>query len=271
MTSLPTLPRVGPQRQEAFGDDKGSADASVDKVETGLVDGKPEVSVADVDDQWATKFNEKGEPIINTGHDVSRHLIVNRDDGDPALTLRACLLGASLNVLNNTMNALFSVKPTGASITDIFNMLILYAFGNLWAKTLPDPNYFTNSTLKKVFAVINPSKTFGIKEHVFALLLTSVGYLGGYAVSPLIVCKLFFNTHLSGIVIFIGVLSLCTLGIGLVGLLAPAIVYPSEMVYWTVVPTIHAIQALHYSKDDNRRRLRIFSLFLGGAFLWEIV
>ena len=34
-----------------------------------------------------------GEPIITTGHDVSRFVVDNRDDGDTALTFRSIFLG----------------------------------------------------------------------------------------------------------------------------------------------------------------------------------
>lgn len=66
--------------------------------------------------------------------------------------------------------------------------------------------------------------------------------------------------------------SLCTFGVGLVGLLAPAIVYPSEMVYWGLLPLVTTFQALHYQeKDENKRRVRVFGWCLLGAFTWEIV
>lgn len=237
------------------------------------LDQKPELDVQSLghDDKWATKYNDRGEPIINTGHDVSRHLISCRDDGDPSLTFRSCVLGCTLNILNSVLSALFSVKPTGAELTDIFNMLLLYGAGLLWAKLLPTGDSFQNPRLRKIFFFINPSKTFGLKEHVVSLLLTSVGYVGAWAVDPLIVAKLFFNTHFTPGAVLCSIISLCIVGLGLVGLLAPAIIYPSEMVYWTQIPIIHSVQALHYSKDDNSRRLRMFWMFLGGAFTWEIV
>ncbi|CAO1621252.1 unnamed protein product [Parajaminaea phylloscopi] len=228
-------------------------------------------SKAEAGGKWATQFNDKGEPIITTGHDVSRHLIICRDDGDPALTLRSWVLGLALNSLISVAAALFSIKPTGAGLSDIFNMLILYSAGSLWAKVLPVPENFDNVRLKRLCSFFNPSRTYGLKEHMVSLLLTSSVNLGGWTIDPLIVAKLFFDVKLSAAAVFCSVLSLSIVGLGLVGLLAPATVYPAEQVYWTSIPIVHAFQALHYAKEDNRRRLKVFSASLGLSFLWEIV
>lgn len=78
-----------------------------------------------VDDRYKTQYDPNGDPIINSGHDVARHLMSDRDDGDPALTLRGFILGSSLAVLSNMLMALFSAKPTAVGFGTMFEMLIL--------------------------------------------------------------------------------------------------------------------------------------------------
>lgn len=121
---------------------------------------------------------------------------------------------------------MFTAKPTTAGFTDVFNMLILYIAGTLWAKTLPVPETLkgegkTWDKVRRVVGIINPNRSFQIKEHVVSLMVVSLGYLGGWAVDPLAVAKLFFNAHLNPATVILGLLALSTIGLGIVGVLAP--------------------------------------------------
>lgn len=49
-----------------------------------------------------TKFLN-GEPIIVTGEDISNYVVDDRDDGDPALTLRSFVLGTIIAGLGATL------------------------------------------------------------------------------------------------------------------------------------------------------------------------
>lgn len=99
--------------------------------ETGDIERKADVALHSLDagqaadDPYKTTFDKDGNPIINSGHDVARHLMSDRDDGDPALTLRGFILGSSLAVLANMLSALFSAKPTYVGFGTLFEMLIL--------------------------------------------------------------------------------------------------------------------------------------------------
>ncbi|CAO1623194.1 unnamed protein product [Sympodiomycopsis kandeliae] len=91
--------------------------------------------------RYKTVYNKDGDPIINSGHDVSRHLMSDRDDHDPALTLRGFILGTILAIFSNLLKALFSAKPTAVGLGTLFEMLILLVFGNIWAKFFPKPSW----------------------------------------------------------------------------------------------------------------------------------
>jgi len=58
-------------------------------------------------------------------------------------------------------------------------------------------------------------------------------------------------------------------GMGLVGLLRPLTVYPSEMVYWANLPTISIFQAMHFDSATNYKRLKLFWTAFTILFLWE--
>ena len=77
---------------------------------------------------------------------------------------------------------------------------------------------------------------------------------------------------------------------GIVGLLRPITVYPSEMVYWFNLPTVSTFQgilsplctnyfriecflpiALHFNTDDNIKRLKLFWTAFTAMFVYEII
>lgn len=57
---------------------------------------------------------------------------------------------------------------------------------------------------------------------------------------------------------------------GLVGLLRPLTVYPSEMVYWSNLPTVSIFQALHFDVKGNSKRVKVFWMAFWIMFVYEI-
>lgn len=57
------------------------------------------------------------------------------------------------------------------------------------------------------------------------------------------------------------------MGVGLVGILRPLIIYPSAAVYYYTLPMVAIFQMLHYEAKGNR--IRNFGLLFAGTCLWE--
>jgi len=79
------LPSLGPSHQVSEKNDalntEGSFDNSLEKA-------------GEDQDRYSEDVELlNGEPVITSGHDVSRFVVDMRDDGDPALTLRSLFLG----------------------------------------------------------------------------------------------------------------------------------------------------------------------------------
>lgn len=53
------------------------------------------------------------------------------------------------------------------------------------------------------------------------------------------------------------------------GLLRPLIIYPSEMVYWYTLPMVAVFQMLHFEKDKQQQRVKMFCYLFCGTLLWE--
>lgn len=103
------------------------------------------------------------------------------------------------------------------------------------------------------------------------LQMADMGALTGWATDTLTVSKLFFDVGIKPVTAILGIFSITTMGIGLVGVLSPMIVAPSEIVYWAGLPTLITIQAIHWDVEGNKRRLRIFGWAMAGSFCWEIL
>ena len=74
---------------------------------------------------------------------------------------------------------------------------------------------------------------------------------------------------------------------GLVGILRPLTVYPSEMVYWQSLPQVTVFQgmsnlqsqsptltpspALHFNRHDNTKRVRLFWIGFAVMFAYEVI
>ena len=86
--TLPTLPSLSHEPTSTFDDAPGDEkEASSDKSSSGLED-------ADEIPQYVN-----GEPVINSGRDVSKFLVDLRDDEDPPFTFRSVVLGTVIGGL----------------------------------------------------------------------------------------------------------------------------------------------------------------------------
>ncbi|OCH87394.1 oligopeptide transporter [Obba rivulosa] len=216
----------------------------------------------------------KGEPVITTGLDVSRFLIDPRDDGDPALTFRSLFLGTLFAGLGSALCQIYLFKPIQMSVSTVFLLLLIYSVGRVWATFLPRGSSVEGtrfSRLAPVLEFINPGE-FRIKEHVIASLVASTASGGSTAVQNFAVQRLYYNTNVGATTAVLATFSTACFGYGLVGLLRPLTVYPSEMVYWGNLPTVSVFQALHFDMTGaNAKRIKLFWTAFTGMFCYEII
>ncbi|KAG5641164.1 hypothetical protein DXG03_005870 [Asterophora parasitica] len=116
------------------------------------------------DDEEVTYL--KGEPVVDSGRDVSRFVVDIRDDGDNALTFRSMVLGTVLAGLGAALCQIYLFKPVQMSVSTVFLLLVIYTFGNAWATFLPRKSWVEGTRfhgLGPVFHFINPGD-FTLKE-----------------------------------------------------------------------------------------------------------
>ncbi|KAH7340612.1 oligopeptide transporter [Rhizoctonia solani] len=210
-----------------------------------------------------------GEPVIETGAHVSNFAVDVRDDGDPSLTWRSFWIGTVVAGLGAALSQIYIFKPIDVSVSGIFLLLLVYTIGNAWAILLPRPEQFQNriSWLVPIIRILNPGP-FGLKEHVVATLIATTAAYGATAVN---IFALFYNAEVNAITAVLATFSTACFGYGLVGLLRPLTVYPSEMVYWGNLPTVTTFQALHWDRTATSKRLQLFWSAFGGMAVYEIL
>ncbi|THH01076.1 hypothetical protein EW026_g1569 [Hermanssonia centrifuga] len=215
----------------------------------------------------------KGEPVITTGRDVSRFLLDTRDDGDPALTFRSAVLGTVFAGLGAALCQIYLFKPIQVGVSTVFLLLLIYSVGTAWAAILPRATWVEGTRFARLAPIlhfINPGD-FHLKEHVVASLVASTAAGGSSAVMNFAVQRLYYDTNVHATTAVLATFSTACFGYGLVGLLRPLTVYPSEMVYWANLPTVSIFQAMHFDSTANHKRIKLFWTAFSGMFLYEVI
>ncbi|KAF8270927.1 OPT oligopeptide transporter protein-domain-containing protein [Lactarius quietus] len=211
-----------------------------------------------------------GEPVVTTGRDVSKYLVDLRDDDDPPFTLRSVVLGTMIGGLGAALYQIYIYKPISVGISTVFLLLIIYSLGVFWSTFFPRHSWVEGTRfewLGPTLHFINPGE-FKLKEHVTASIVASSASWGSTAVLNF---SLFYNTKVHASTAILATFSTAVFGYGIVGLLRPLTVYPSEMVYWVNLPTVSIFQALHFDTSSNHKRVRLFWIAFTCIFVYEII
>lgn len=218
----------------------------------------------------AVEYSASGEPIIRNGSDVSRFIVSQRDDGDPALTFRGLVLGSIFTALSSAITIIYTFKPASEQVSALFLMLVVWVFGKAWELFTPSPSRFSSPSVRRVLSFLNFGQPFLIKEHVVASLIASSANNGLAGVEIYAIEKLYYNRAIQPSTAILGTFSISLCGFILAGVLRPLIIYPAEMVYWTTLPQVVLFQNLHHDLENNRRRVRKFGAWFSGAAVWEV-
>ncbi|KAJ5621609.1 peptide transporter MTD1 [Penicillium herquei] len=211
----------------------------------------------------------KGHPVIRNGLDVSKFLISTRDDGDPSFTFRSIVLGTIFTALSSVITMLYVFKPVEVSVSTVFLQLLVFVFGEAWARLTPNPERIQTTWIRKTLQFLNFGQPFGIKEHVVASLIASSGNNGLAGVEVYAIERLFYDRSISASTAVLATFSISLCGFVLAGALRSLIVYPAEMVYWSTLPQVVLFQNLHFDREANKKRLNKFGIALGLSAFWE--
>jgi OPT oligopeptide transporter protein len=89
------------------------------------------------------------------------------------------------------------------------------------------------------------------------------------AMMVLAVQKLYYNINPHPAIGVFLILSTQMIGYGLAGVLRRTLVYPSDMLYPTNLPTASLLESLHKDRKAVKKKLRIFNIGFAVLFLWQ--
>ncbi|PLW21640.1 hypothetical protein PCANC_03160 [Puccinia coronata f. sp. avenae] len=184
-------------------------------------------------------------------------LIPLTDDADsPVFTLRSLLVGCLVAVLGAAVTQLFVFKPVHMRLQPAFLQITAMLLGRACAWK-SGPQWW------------NPGP-FSMKETVFSSLIATSASVGAYAIELLAVQELFFDEAVSFGMSFGILISSQLIGYGWAGLLQPILVYPSEVFYPDILPSVSLFYSLCGDGPVAKDQIKFFKRAFVAMGIYEI-
>ncbi|CAG8093190.1 unnamed protein product [Penicillium olsonii] len=256
-------------------------ESSADSIKPALVAGDEEICEGRL---GYTKF-EKADEEQDTNEVYSyesdrspfaqvRAVVPETDDPTmPVNTLRMWLLGIVFTMLGSGINQFFSLRYPSVHIVALVAELLAYPIGVFLGKTLP----IASIRLGPLGTfVINPDKSFNIKEHALVVIMSNVcfGYSSTDSTNTIqAATESFYDFRLKPGLYVMVVLVAQLLGFGVAGLTAPWLVEPARIIWPGVLSNCAMLETLHSRANHPANgwrvtRLRFFLFVMVVAFVW---
>ncbi|KAJ7107983.1 peptide transporter MTD1 [Mycena crocata] len=262
---IPNSERTPSFHEEKY-DDKNEK-SSVDVAEPIVAEVYNDVREIDLDDSG------KERPIV-TDVDVATRLISLEDDPTlPAFTFRMWFLGTGLSCFGAVLGQIFYFRPQTISVSQLFLQILAYILGVVMQEIIPGPvnerqGFQTRNTA--FWRFMNPGP-FNMKEHVAITIFASTASGSALAISVFAADTLYFNIEPNAGVGVFTLIGSQLMGYGLGGIMRSFLVYPTYMVFPSLLPTVQLFDALHRGKKLflQRKRVRFFWACFVAIFVWE--
>ncbi|KAH7379849.1 OPT oligopeptide transporter protein-domain-containing protein [Cadophora sp. MPI-SDFR-AT-0126] len=228
-----------------------------------------------------TKTEKSTENLVRVSESVSRdaergagepRVVANMEeialkalhiDDDPTLnpwTFRMFLIGFGLSGFGSALATIFLFKPQSVSVSIIFLTVISYVAGNALEYIIPKTG--------KVGRWLNPHP-FNSKEHLAIVIMSGSASGAAAATEVLATQKLYYNIVPNAAVAVLLLFSSQLLGYGMAGVLRKSLVYPTKMVWPSILPLSALIETLHRDKAEMKKKFNLFWIVFGAVAVWE--
>ncbi|EGG05733.1 putative oligopeptide transporter [Melampsora larici-populina 98AG31] len=185
------------------------------------------------------------------------HMFSLEDDSSlPVMTVRSILVGILEGILGAAVTQLFMFKPVHLRLQPLFLQITSMLLGRGLA-LIPGPKWW------------NPGP-FSIKETTFASIMSTSASVGAFAIEMLAAKDLYFDQVSSLGVSLLVLLSSQMIGYGWAGLLQPILVYPAQVVYPDVLPSVALFHSLHGEGQHTKDQLSFFKKAFFSMGFYEI-
>ncbi|KAF2753428.1 OPT family small oligopeptide transporter [Pseudovirgaria hyperparasitica] len=168
------------------------------------------------------------------------------DDGEPASTIRAWVLGLFFVTVASGVNMFLSMRQPAINFPSIVVQLVVYPIGCFLARVLPEREFTTFGQKW----TLNPGP-FNIKEHTVITIMSAVCIDNAYATDALIAlqAKSLYNIDFGWGFGLLFILSSQLLGFSFAGFFRRFLVWPAAMIW----PGQFANTSLFYALHDKRK------------------
>ncbi|KAG1891165.1 OPT oligopeptide transporter protein-domain-containing protein [Suillus subluteus] len=214
------------------------------------------------DIETTTREAETDENVVlQNERDIATHVI--SVDDDPSLnpwTFRTFFIGLGLSAFGGSLAQIYYFKPQTVYVSLMFLAIISYVIGLAMETFIPRHG---------LLRYLNPGP-FNKKENAFIIIMCSAAANSALATEVLAVQRLYYNiTPNAGSSIFL-LFSSQLLGYGIGGLMRGILLYPSKMLYPSVLPLLSMFDAFYRDGIEARQRLKVFYFVFTAIFIWEI-
>jgi OPT family small oligopeptide transporter len=162
------------------------------------------------------------------------------DPSIPCETFRAHFLGLAWAVLGQFTNSLFNSRFPAITLTSTVTQILLYPCGLAFALVLPDWGF----TVKGHRYTLNPGP-WTYKEQMLATIIINVGLVSGYCFWNIQTETVYYqDTWLTPGYGILLLLSTQMMGLGFAGMLRRFVIYPTEALWPSILPTLALNRAL---------------------------
>ncbi|KAB5572484.1 OPT oligopeptide transporter protein-domain-containing protein [Coniochaeta sp. 2T2.1] len=206
--------------------------------------------------------NRINQPVVANMEDIALKAL--HTDDDPTLspwTFRMFFLGFGLSAFGSALATIFFFKPQSVSVSIIFLTVISYVAGNALATVIPRKG--------KLGRWLNPHD-FNSKEHLAIIIMSGSASGAAYATEVLATQKLYYNVVPNAAVAILLLLSSQLLGYGMAGVLRKSLVYPTNMIWPSILPLSALVETLHRERSEMKKRFNFFWIIFGIVAVWEL-
>ncbi|KAG0146296.1 hypothetical protein CROQUDRAFT_44570 [Cronartium quercuum f. sp. fusiforme G11] len=174
----------------------------------------------------------------------------------PSITIRSVLVGVLVSAFGAASAQIFMFKPVMLHVHSLFVQLACLTIGNLAAR-VPGPRIW------------NPGQ-FSIREATFSSVMAAAGSASALSIEMIGVRVLLFHEKPKVLYSLIVMLSSQMIGYGWAGLLCPLFVFPANVAFPSVLPSVTLFRSMYAAGDLKKKQISFFKKALIGISIYEI-
>ncbi|KIK99289.1 hypothetical protein PAXRUDRAFT_132372 [Paxillus rubicundulus Ve08.2h10] len=224
-------------------------------------DEKSQCAQADVEASSTEHDDDGSDAVLHDERKIATHVISVDDDSTlNPWTFRSFFIGLGLSAFGGSLAEIYYFKPITIFVSLMFLAIISYVIGFAMETFIPR---------RGLLRYLNPHP-FNKKENAFIIIMASAAANSALATEVLAVQRLYYNITPDTATSILLLFSSQLLGYGIGGLMRPTLLYPSKMLYPSVLPLLSMFDAFFQDGAAARRKLKVFYMVFGAIFIWEL-